>query len=117
MEERPSERRNAQRRGRQRGEMRDHERRNAQRRGQRRRKGGLSVSELESQIDSFEAELERLTIKKGKSKPPRLVSLSKDLCHLVVMCSGDLSIASLEVGAKQMSNHVLPGFHCLVLDT
>ncbi|XP_031125914.1 anaphase-promoting complex subunit 4 isoform X1 [Ipomoea triloba] len=45
------------------------------------------------------------------------VSLSKDLCHLVVMCSGDLSIASLEVGAKQMSNHVLTGFHCLVLDT
>nr|GMD29143.1 general negative regulator of transcription subunit 3 isoform X3 [Ipomoea batatas] len=77
----------------------------------------VTVSELENQIDSFEAELERLTIKKGKSKPPRLVSLSKDLCHLVVMCSGDLSIASLEVGAKQMSNHVLPGFHCLVLDT
>uniref|UniRef100_A0A7N1A6K0 CCR4-NOT transcription complex subunit 3 n=1 Tax=Kalanchoe fedtschenkoi TaxID=63787 RepID=A0A7N1A6K0_KALFE len=30
------------------------------------------VSELESQIDSFEAEIEGLTVKKGKTRPPRL---------------------------------------------
>ncbi|CAN7037968.1 unnamed protein product [Brassica rapa subsp. trilocularis] len=32
------------------------------------------VNELESQIDSFEAELEGLSVKKGNTKPPRLVS-------------------------------------------
>lgn len=32
------------------------------------------MSELESQIDSFEAELEGLSVKKGKTRPPRLVS-------------------------------------------
>ena len=32
------------------------------------------VSELESQIDNFEAEMEGLSVKKGKSRPPRLVS-------------------------------------------
>jgi len=31
------------------------------------------VGELESQIDNFEAELEGLSVKKGKSRPPRLV--------------------------------------------
>lgn len=31
------------------------------------------MSELESQIDSFEAELEGLSVKKGKTRPPRLV--------------------------------------------
>lgn len=35
------------------------------------------VSELESQIDSFEAEIEGLTVKKGKTRPPRLVGLSR----------------------------------------
>ena len=33
----------------------------------------LKVGELESQIDSFEAEIEGLTFKKGKGRPPRLV--------------------------------------------
>lgn len=28
---------------------------------------------MESQIDSFEAEMEGLTVKKGKTRPPRLV--------------------------------------------
>ncbi|CAH9112273.1 unnamed protein product [Cuscuta epithymum] len=45
------------------------------------------------------------------------VAMSKDLCHLVVMCNGDLSTTSVEVGAKQMPSHLLTGFHCLVLDT
>nr|GEV88639.1 general negative regulator of transcription subunit 3 isoform X1 [Tanacetum cinerariifolium] len=31
-----------------------------------------TVSELESQIDSFEAEIEGLSVKKGKTRPPRL---------------------------------------------
>lgn len=31
------------------------------------------VGELENQIDNFEAELEGLSVKKGKQRPPRLV--------------------------------------------
>ncbi|XP_033142655.1 CCR4-NOT transcription complex subunit 3 isoform X1 [Brassica rapa] len=37
------------------------------------------VSELESQIDSFEAELEGLSVKKGKSRPPRLTHLKTSI--------------------------------------
>ncbi|MCO5593544.1 hypothetical protein L7F22_047558 [Adiantum nelumboides] len=37
------------------------------------------VSELESQVDSFEAELEGLTVKKGKSKPSRLTHLEESI--------------------------------------
>jgi len=33
----------------------------------------LQVCDLESQIDNFEAEIEGLSIKKGKQRPPRLV--------------------------------------------
>lgn len=33
----------------------------------------MQVSELETQVDTFEAELEGLTVKKGKTRPPRLV--------------------------------------------
>ncbi|XP_024023499.1 CCR4-NOT transcription complex subunit 3 isoform X4 [Morus notabilis] len=36
------------------------------------------VGELESQIDNFEAELEGLSVKKGKTRPPRLVNDVKD---------------------------------------
>lgn len=35
------------------------------------------VGELESQIDSFEAEIEGLSVKKGKTRPPRLVGQKK----------------------------------------
>lgn len=35
------------------------------------------------------------------------VALSKDLCHLTVLCSGDLKVP----------DHDLHGFHCLTLDT
>ncbi|KAL3519652.1 hypothetical protein ACH5RR_017801 [Cinchona calisaya] len=38
------------------------------------------------------------------------VGFSKDLCHLIVMCSGEL----VEVGVE---SSVLLGFHCLLLDT
>ncbi|KAH9728407.1 transcription regulator NOT2/NOT3/NOT5 family protein [Citrus sinensis] len=38
-----------------------------------------TVSELESQIDSFEAELEGLTVKKGKTRPPRLTHLETSI--------------------------------------
>lgn len=37
------------------------------------------VGELESQIDSFEAELEGLTVKKGKTRPPRLTHLETSI--------------------------------------
>ncbi|XP_024382467.1 uncharacterized protein [Physcomitrium patens] len=37
------------------------------------------VSELESQIDSFEAEMEGLQVKKGKARPPRLTHLEESI--------------------------------------
>lgn len=37
------------------------------------------VGDLESQIDNFEAEVEGLSIKKGKQRPPRLVHLEKSI--------------------------------------
>ncbi|XP_010529007.1 PREDICTED: general negative regulator of transcription subunit 3-like [Tarenaya hassleriana] len=37
------------------------------------------VGELEQQIDSFEAELEGLTVKKGKTRPPRLTHLETSI--------------------------------------
>lgn len=37
------------------------------------------VSELESQVDIFEAELEGLTVKKGKSRPPQLTHLEESI--------------------------------------
>uniref|UniRef100_A0A0D9VX03 NOT2/NOT3/NOT5 C-terminal domain-containing protein n=1 Tax=Leersia perrieri TaxID=77586 RepID=A0A0D9VX03_9ORYZ len=37
------------------------------------------VSDLENQIDNFEAEIEGLSIKKGKQRPPRLVHLEKSI--------------------------------------
>ncbi|KAE9612515.1 putative CCR4-NOT complex, subunit 3/ 5 protein [Lupinus albus] len=37
------------------------------------------VGELESQIDNFEAELEGLSVKKGKSRPPRLTHLETSI--------------------------------------
>ncbi|XP_050237115.1 general negative regulator of transcription subunit 3 isoform X2 [Mercurialis annua] len=45
------------------------------------------VGELESQIDSFEAEMEGLSVKKGKTKPPRLMhldtSISRHKLHIM----------------------------------
>ncbi|WVZ14823.1 hypothetical protein V8G54_012389 [Vigna mungo] len=40
------------------------------------------VGELESQIDNFEAELEGLSVKKGKNKPPRLAHVKK--CEFIL---------------------------------
>ncbi|KAF5941276.1 hypothetical protein HYC85_022443 [Camellia sinensis] len=37
------------------------------------------VGELESQIDSFEAEIEGLSVKKGKTRPPRLTHLEASI--------------------------------------
>ncbi|XP_077245394.1 uncharacterized protein LOC143885213 isoform X2 [Tasmannia lanceolata] len=37
------------------------------------------VGELESQIDSFEAEIEGLSVKKGKARPPRLTHLETSI--------------------------------------
>ncbi|XVF42098.1 hypothetical protein PTKIN_Ptkin01aG0332900 [Pterospermum kingtungense] len=45
------------------------------------------VGELESQIDSFEAELEGLSVKKGKTRPPRLThletSITRHKAHII----------------------------------
>ncbi|KAG9137232.1 hypothetical protein Leryth_023369 [Lithospermum erythrorhizon] len=38
-----------------------------------------TVSELENQIDAFEAEMEGLTVKKGKMRPPRLTHLETSI--------------------------------------
>ncbi|XP_024984929.1 general negative regulator of transcription subunit 3 [Cynara cardunculus var. scolymus] len=38
-----------------------------------------TVSELESQIDSFEAEMEGLSVRKGKARPPRLTHLESSI--------------------------------------
>lgn len=40
-----------------------------------------TVSELESQIDSFEAEMEGLSVKKGKQRPPRLTHLESSIAR------------------------------------
>ncbi|KAA8516252.1 hypothetical protein F0562_016545 [Nyssa sinensis] len=39
------------------------------------------VGELESQIDSFEAEMEGLSVKKGKTRPPRLTHLETSIAR------------------------------------
>lgn len=39
------------------------------------------VGELENQIDNFEAELEGLSVKKGKQRPPRLVHLETSIAR------------------------------------
>ncbi|KAL0346344.1 UNVERIFIED_CONTAM: CCR4-NOT transcription complex subunit [Sesamum radiatum] len=39
------------------------------------------VSELENQIDSFEAEIEGLSVKKGKTRPPRLTHLETSIAR------------------------------------
>lgn len=36
---------------------------------------------MESQIDNFEAEIEGLSVKKGKTRPPRLVGLKTKSLH------------------------------------
>ncbi|XVE87939.1 hypothetical protein DITRI_Ditri19aG0028900 [Diplodiscus trichospermus] len=45
------------------------------------------------------------------------VSLSKDLCHLIVMCSGELKQDEVESAERQLSIHGMHGLHCLLLDT
>lgn len=39
------------------------------------------VDELNTQIDMFEAEMEGLTVKKGKQRPPRLVHLDESVAR------------------------------------
>ncbi|XP_062013274.1 anaphase-promoting complex subunit 4 [Rosa rugosa] len=45
------------------------------------------------------------------------VALSKDLCHLVVMCSGELIEDREESENRQMTEPGMHGLHCIVLDT
>ncbi|GKV41272.1 hypothetical protein SLEP1_g48828 [Rubroshorea leprosula] len=45
------------------------------------------------------------------------VALSKDLCHMIVMCSGELNEDDLESTERQTGGHGIHGLHCLLLDT
>ncbi|KAI3904656.1 hypothetical protein MKW98_014836 [Papaver atlanticum] len=45
------------------------------------------------------------------------VALSKDLCHLIVMCFGELVEHMIEEKEKVSRNGSLVGLHCLLLDT
>ncbi|KAK2383087.1 anaphase-promoting complex subunit [Trifolium repens] len=45
------------------------------------------------------------------------VALSKDLCRLIVMCSGDLVEVVDDLGAIHMAGHNEHGLHCLALNT
>ncbi|KAJ9690302.1 hypothetical protein PVL29_012784 [Vitis rotundifolia] len=45
------------------------------------------------------------------------VALSKDLCHLIVTCSGELVEESIESRDRHIFGHGLLGLHSLVLDT
>ncbi|RID68666.1 hypothetical protein BRARA_C00811 [Brassica rapa] len=61
------------------------------------------VSELESQIDSFEAELEGLSVKKGKSRPPRLTHLETSITR-----HKDHIINNVQPLTSPLSKMVLP---------
>lgn len=45
----------------------------------------MQVSELESQMESFEAEIESCQVKKGRNRPPRLVKILKRHQHLRIL--------------------------------
>ncbi|KAF5475597.1 hypothetical protein F2P56_007389 [Juglans regia] len=45
------------------------------------------------------------------------VALSKDLCHLIVMCSGELFEDTNESQNGKLVGHGTDGLHCFVLDT
>ncbi|CAK9141794.1 unnamed protein product [Ilex paraguariensis] len=45
------------------------------------------------------------------------VALSKDLCYLTVMCSGELFEDGVEPSERQIAGHNFLGFQCLLLDT
>ncbi|XP_068325180.1 anaphase-promoting complex subunit 4 [Pyrus communis] len=45
------------------------------------------------------------------------VALSKDLCHLIVTCSGELIDNREESESRRVTQHGTHGSHCMVLDT
>ncbi|XP_047166127.1 anaphase-promoting complex subunit 4 isoform X1 [Vigna umbellata] len=45
------------------------------------------------------------------------VALSKDLCRLIVMCSGDLVKVGADLGETNMAGYNEHGLHCLALNT
>ncbi|KAI8525409.1 hypothetical protein RHMOL_Rhmol13G0228400 [Rhododendron molle] len=47
----------------------------------------------------------------------KVVALAKDLCHLMVICSGELLEDGVEPSNSPISGRDLAGLHCLVLDT
>ncbi|CAH8271482.1 unnamed protein product [Arabidopsis lyrata] len=62
------------------------------------------VSELESQIGSFEAELEGLSVQKGKSRPPRLTHLETSITRHKEQ--QNLGAAGIEATKAQLSELV-----------
>ncbi|XP_020873290.1 anaphase-promoting complex subunit 4 isoform X2 [Arabidopsis lyrata subsp. lyrata] len=45
------------------------------------------------------------------------VALSKDLCRLVVMCTGELRDCAIKPREEKLNVEDLPGLHCLAMDT
>ncbi|GMH05392.1 hypothetical protein Nepgr_007232 [Nepenthes gracilis] len=45
------------------------------------------------------------------------VALLKDLCHLIIMCSGEISDDTVELTQRHLSGPGSVGLHCLVVDT
>ncbi|KAK9936263.1 hypothetical protein M0R45_013112 [Rubus argutus] len=64
-----------------------------------------------SPLKDTEAECRLLTASVYK------VALSKDLCHLIVMCSGELIEDTKESENRRMTEPGMHGLHCIVLDT
>ncbi|CAB81260.1 hypothetical protein [Arabidopsis thaliana] len=47
----------------------------------------------------------------------KIVALSKDLCRLVVMCTGELKDCDIKPREEKINVQDLPGLHCLAMDT
>lgn len=60
-----------------------------------------AVSDLEGQVDSFEAEMENLVVKKGKARPPRLMHLDTSVAR------HKAHIAKLEMILRLLENDEL----------
>ncbi|CAJ1936334.1 unnamed protein product [Sphenostylis stenocarpa] len=57
------------------------------------------------------------TTKRVSNASIHKVALSKDLCRLIVMCSGDLAKVGDDLGKIQLAGHNEHGLHCLALNT
>nr|XP_011460293.1 PREDICTED: anaphase-promoting complex subunit 4 [Fragaria vesca subsp. vesca] len=75
--------------------------------------GKVNINNLSaaSPLEDTEAECRLLNASVYK------VALSKDLCHLIVMCSGESIEDREESKNRQMAEPDMHGLHCIVLDT